>query len=478
MKQEIWRMDNVTNELYGITQLRQFNLQIYAGEIMGLLPLNSNGVDALLELLQRNTPLHFGRVYCDETLVNSHVYCKQTPNPVAVIEKRSHLVEGLTVADNVFVLNRTNHSLIVRPNHFRQRLKELEEAVGVDILCGCLVKDLNFFERCIVEVMKAAVSNNKLVVISDISHFMTGTELRKLHQAIRYFSQKGTSFLYICNNWHETAEICDRVALMYNGTISKVIRNQEMQEGYVEELIRQIAGVTTEQLHSAGLEREVCFQVEGLSTSLFHDLSFHVHRGECLVIYSESQNFLDCIRKVITGDEPIYKGWISVEGKRTRGPLIREKKVGYLAENPAHSMLFPDLSNVENLTFGLMDQIQIRWNRKNIYKSLKIELGDEIGTAVFEKELSDLSVYDRYALAFYRLILQHPQVVFCEHPFFGNDVSLRSHVMNLVHQLLEHQIAVVVLVVGLYDTFPLSDRNLMYCNGEMIEWTGEKTEVT
>ena len=73
MRHEVFRMDNVTNESYGITQLSRFNLQIFCGEIMGLMPLNSHGVESLIALMQKNTAIHFGRVYCEEQLVNSHL---------------------------------------------------------------------------------------------------------------------------------------------------------------------------------------------------------------------------------------------------------------------------------------------------------------------------------------------------------------------------------------------------------------------
>lgn len=55
---------------------------------------------------------------------------------------------------------------------------------------------------------------------------------------------------------------------------------------------------------------------------------------------------------------------------------------------------------------------------------------------------------------------------------------MRSYVIDLVRKLLEHGIAVVVLVVGLYDTFSLADRDLVYRNGTIAEWLGEVPAVT
>ena len=76
MKTEILRLDNVSLQMSGIMQLERFNLQIFSGEIMGLMALNAHGVSSLVSLLQSNTPVHFGRVYYCEQLVNSHIYSK------------------------------------------------------------------------------------------------------------------------------------------------------------------------------------------------------------------------------------------------------------------------------------------------------------------------------------------------------------------------------------------------------------------
>ena len=131
MKTEILRLDNVSLQMSGIMQLERFNLQIFSGEIMGLMALNAHGVSSLVSLLQSNTPVHFGRVYYCEQLVNSHIYSRTTPNEIVVIEQKSHLVNGLTVGDNVFVLSGVERRWLLHTQSFRGRLQELEQAVGV-----------------------------------------------------------------------------------------------------------------------------------------------------------------------------------------------------------------------------------------------------------------------------------------------------------------------------------------------------------
>ena len=64
--------------------------------------------------------------------------------------------------------------------------------------------------------------------------------------------------------------------------------------------------------------------------------------------------------------------------------------------------------------------------------------------------------------------IQQPRVVFFEQPFWGNDVLLQQHIERQVQLLLAKKIAVVVLIVGIYDAFPLAERTLIYKNGHLL----------
>lgn len=104
MRKEILRMERVTYKEADMIELEDFNLQIYEGEIMGLLPFNGQGMVALLKLLQVNLPLYDGYIYYNGEQINSWRESSGTHNRIGVIQEKSSLVESMTIADNVFVL--------------------------------------------------------------------------------------------------------------------------------------------------------------------------------------------------------------------------------------------------------------------------------------------------------------------------------------------------------------------------------------
>ena len=70
MREETLRMDRVTYEEQGVTELNRFCLNLYAGEIMGLVPVNDTGLEALYKLLTQNLPIHYGYVHYRGRMVN------------------------------------------------------------------------------------------------------------------------------------------------------------------------------------------------------------------------------------------------------------------------------------------------------------------------------------------------------------------------------------------------------------------------
>lgn len=48
-----------------------FSISMHSGEIMGLVPIDGFGVDAIFELIQNNPQLNYGYVYMNDRLVNS-----------------------------------------------------------------------------------------------------------------------------------------------------------------------------------------------------------------------------------------------------------------------------------------------------------------------------------------------------------------------------------------------------------------------
>ena len=102
MEQQLLRISHVDLERDGELLLDDLEFQMFAGEIVGLVARNRKGQKEMVDLICRNDPISLGSVWYDGNVVNSYAYSSGASNKVALIEQKSHLVQGLSVCGQPF----------------------------------------------------------------------------------------------------------------------------------------------------------------------------------------------------------------------------------------------------------------------------------------------------------------------------------------------------------------------------------------
>lgn len=461
MRREIFRMERVTCIEQGITQLEDFNLQIYEGEIMGLLLINAYGIQAFLKLLRTNLPLYDGYVYYGGTMINSWRSFGKSYNRISIIQTQSSLAEGLTVSDNVFVMRHGFRQRIIRPALLQKQIEPFFQEIGVEISADMYVEKLTAFERIVVEILRAVILGHKLVALCEVSTIINGAELEKLHEIIRHYASGGISFIYISLHYEEILQICDRASLFAHGRIQKVTRGAEMEEDalriYSEEYNRMVRG-RLERLRTAWTERKPVLFFDGVSCNGLGNLNFEIREGECLVIQSLSERVFQKLVGILEEEEKLTGGTVRMEGKPVR--LRSSRHIAILREEPTRTMIFPELNNMDNLCFGLSRRVSCVWSSGKIRDSIRQEYKGELGEDFFSRYPDQLSERQKCRLVYTRILLQRPKVVFCIQPFKGADLPHRMFIWRMLKMLLDKQIAVVILAVNLADSMSLAERLL------------------
>ena len=133
MRREVLRMERVTCIRQGREILNNFNFQLFEGEVMGLVPLDSFGLDEVIDCMCNNRQLLYGRIYIRERLVNTYAVRPRTKNNVYSILKDENLIQGLPAADNVFLIREGYKGFFIDDALIQKQLKRLLCEVGMDI---------------------------------------------------------------------------------------------------------------------------------------------------------------------------------------------------------------------------------------------------------------------------------------------------------------------------------------------------------
>lgn len=465
MREEILRMERVTCLEQGVPVLDSLNLNIFAGEIFGLVPANGFGVTAMTRLLTQNLPLHYGYIYYKERLINTWRGGSPHPNRIHLIQHQTSLVDSLTVADNIFVLRPGFRKYLINRKVLRLQIQPFLEEIGVDIDADAYADSLTVFQRVVVELLKAMVAGCALTILQDVSTFVSEQELEQLQKILRHCAKKGMSFLYICPHMEEAEEFCHRTALMLNGQIVKTFPFGQKSppilplvgsQNYARRARAQIAS------HPSRREDGIpAFAAEDLMLSPGEELRFQVAHGECLVIQDLSGRIFRPPLGRVSMVLP-QPGSLFIDGK----PYVPgSQDIAVIQELATKTMLFPEMSYLDNLYMTLDHRMKGIWLGGRVRRSLRSDLGPVLGDEVFDTPVSALTKEQKYDLVYTRILLQRPKVVFCIQPFKGAEMAERMHISELMERLLDKSIAVVILAVNLADSLTLANRVLRLQKG-------------
>lgn len=459
MRKEIFRMDRVTYRENGIIVLEDFNLNIWEGEIMGFMPVNSYGLNSFIGLLNENLPIEDGYVYYHEELINSWKDGKKGYNRITIIQDKTCLVEGMTVADNIFVLRRGFKKHIIQSNILEKQLIPFLDDIGIHIEADTYVEKLTSFERIVVELVKGIVAGHRLILLNEISTLISGNELRKLYDIMRQYAGQGYSFIYIESHFEDILQICNRAAIMSNGHIEKILQPREMAVDNLHLVSREydkmVRGYLQHKKEDGKLGDYIC-EVYSRIDTMKEPLHFKIRQGECLVVQSLNNQLYHTMLKLLLEEDRNSDLQIILRGKKAK--IQGNRNIAVIQEQCTRSMLFSELSYVDNLCFNLDKRIRNVWLTRNIRRSVREEYGEILGKEVFRTTVDNLTEKQKYQLIYTRILLQKPKVVFCIQPFKGADMSHRMHIWELLESLLEKGIALVILAVNLADALSLADR--------------------
>ena len=453
MRQEVFRMERVTYLDKGSKQLEDFNLQIYRGEIMGMVPIRAHGLQAFLQLMQTNMPLYDGHVYYCGERVNSWKSTRRSVNRIGVIDAHSRLVEHMTVSDNIFVLRQGFRQNLIKNRLLQRQLAPFMEDIGVHIPADAYVDRLSAFERVTVELLRAVVAGYRLIVLHEIGTVINGSELGK------HYAGQGFSFLYISLHLEEIMEVCDRVALFSSGRIQKVAGRAEMKSEIVQsytiefdKMIRYHMGRRS----AAGKNKKAVLSLSHISGEVLTDFTMEVYEGECLVVQNLDEQVLRDILSVLYGDRKPKEGKLCMGGRPIRPASCRD--LALISADPTRTMVFQGMSCLDNLCMGLSRRVPGIWKNTRMKNSVKREYAEILGEDVFVTPVEALGDRQRYQLVYTRVLLQKPKVVVCVQPFRGADLAHRVFIWKMMEMLLDRGMAVVILTINLADSMSLADR--------------------
>lgn len=474
MKNEILRMNHVvyTTE-HDQFRLNDLSMQVFEGEIYGILHLERHGGKELIELIEWNAPILAGQVYFQDRLVNGIEKGDRSRNKVAVISHKSRLIDSLSLADNIFVIRPGFRKFHIRESVLNAQTKLLLEKYNVPLSPYTLAGELNTYERLVAELLRAVVAREPLILLMDIPDLLGSKKLSEFHKLMKKLVLEGITFIYIYNHHESLQNICDRIAIFHGARIAKVIEKGES----VEDHVKVFAKYTNEEISQLTLppkaphpDNSFILRFDHVNENSLKNFCMAIPPSEIVLLIDRNNTVLS---DLITLFERINQNE-KVAGI-TANKSFHDLQIGIIQRPSIRATLFQDLSFVDNLCFSLGEKVPGFWRRSRYKKSVIREYQSEFGSMLKEKHLYDLHTQELYSLVYYRFLLAKPDLVVCYQPLSGQDMYLRPHILKLITKLRNSKISVLILSTDYYDTINIADHIFLVGNGKVTaEMTREE----
>ena len=341
-------------------------INIYPGEIHGLVGENGAGKSTLFQVLMGIYKKDAGEIYVDGKLFESHSAIEAEGQGISIIMQQPNILRNLTVAENIFIgrdKEFRNKAGLVLWKKQNQKAAEVLKDLGYDINPTDYLNDLSFERRKEVEIARAVSVNPKVLLVDETSAAVSKESVESLYKLLERLKEKGIAIIYISHFINEIFQLCDRATVLRDGKLvdTVMVKDSTPQEIVSKMVGREVKGTYREDNTTDDIS-EPLIEIKNLSMEgHFEDVNLVIHRGEIVGLGGIGGCGVEEIgsalfgKKAYTSGEIIYKG----QPVKITSPVEAIKLgVGYIPKDRDREGLVLRFSLKENISSANLRHLQ------------------------------------------------------------------------------------------------------------------------
>ncbi|WP_329205707.1 sugar ABC transporter ATP-binding protein [Streptomyces sp. NBC_00683] len=475
-------MSGITKSFPGVRALDGVDLEVQAGEVHCLLGQNGAGKSTLIKVLAGAHQPDGGAITWRGEPVSLSSPIAAMRLGIATIYQELDLVEGLSVAENIFLGHEpTSAGFVVRTREGRTAAAELLARLGhPEIDPAREVGDLSAAHQQIVSMARALSHDVRLIVMDEPSAALDPDEVDNLFRIVDGLTAEGVAVVYISHRLEEIRRIGDRVTVLKDGRAvavglpAKSTPTRDvvalMTGRNVEYVFPERPGHSTEQAVA-----EPVLKVEGLSRKgEFAPVDLELRPGEIVGLAGLVGSGRSEILETIYGARKPTAGRVTVAGKPLRPGSVRAAVAAGIGlapeERKAQALLLTEsvtrnvsLSSLSRFSRGgWVDRGAERKAARTATRELSLR-PDHPDAAV-----RTLSGGNQQKAVLARWLLRGCRVLLLDEPTRGVDVGARAELYAVIRRLADEGLAVLLVSSEVPEVLGLADRVLVLREGHVV----------
>ena len=230
----ILKANNLIKSYSGKSVVNDVSLNLKQGEIVGLLGPNGAGKTTSFYMIVGLIKPNSGSIYLDDKEITSFPMYKRAQNGIGYLAQESSVFRKMSVEDNIHsVLEMTNLSK-------KEQIKKVESLLdefGLQAIRKSRGDLLSGGERRRTEIARARATNPSFILLDEPFAGVDPLAVEDIQKIVRDLTKRNIGILITDHNVQETLAITDRTYLMFEGSILKDGKPEELAN---DELVRKV----------------------------------------------------------------------------------------------------------------------------------------------------------------------------------------------------------------------------------------------
>jgi simple sugar transport system ATP-binding protein len=474
-------LSGITKRFPGVVANRDVHLRVEAGTVHAIVGENGAGKSTLMKILYGMIRPDEGTVSVDGKAVSFGSSAQAIASGIGMVHQHFMLADNLTVLENVVLGSEPRRRMLLDRGAARRRIRELSDAVGLDVDADALVEELGVGDRQRVEILKVLYRGARTLILDEPTTVLVPQEVDELFANLRDLKAQGLTIVFISHKLDEVLAVADEITVIRRGATVATVKPGDVTARRLAELMVGHDLPTPDRPPSSATGDAV-LRVAGLTVrgpaeaAAVSDVSLTVRPGEIVGIAGVEGNGQSELIEAIIGVRTIASGTVVLNGVDVTSWSTRRRRdagIGFVPEDRHRQGLLLPSPVWENRVLGhqtqapcargiLIDRGAARRDTARIVEAF------DVRTPSVDVAVSALSGGNQQKLIVGREMSGHPSVLLAAHPTRGVDVGAQAAIWAELRVATEAGLAVLLVSADLDELLGLSDVVHVLLRGRLV----------